>query len=337
VLATASQVLALGEVRRVDHSLKAAMQLVLLGDTVAEEKLTMLAHRGTATALEPQAHTVLDMLCLGLCGTAPALATMTASPSKIVAAEVVAAAVEGATADGAGAATQLAQAAAPSGSHRGEPAAEGSRSQLQSELMFQSSVTLPAAYFPSERFHVTGVSMPLDVFVGPPLPSEEQAANAAAVLALAALHRLGIVVRYWPSRLLLAQHLLPRGLQGQAFQGQAQPAAAAAAMAAAALGLPPPPARPTQPQQQQPPPQQPHQAGELPAAADGSPGAAAAGSLAGQAPTMQSLGGQANVINFFCPLCNVAATGHKVGPGSKGGSKSGTIRRAGLGRRLKIC
>ena len=79
VLATASQVLALGEVRRVDHSLKAAMQLVLLGDAAAEEKLTMLAHCNTAAVLEGEAKTVLEMLCCGLCGAAPAFATMTAS------------------------------------------------------------------------------------------------------------------------------------------------------------------------------------------------------------------------------------------------------------------
>jgi hypothetical protein len=283
VLAAASQVLALGEVRRVDHSLKAAMQLVLLGDVAAEEKLTMLAHRDTAGALEPLARAVLDTLCLGLCGTPPALATM-AAPTKEEGGD-------GGAGDGGG---------------RGEAAA----------LLFQSSVTLPAAHFPPERFHVAGASMPLEVFVGPPLPSEAAAANAAALLALATLHKLGIVVRYWPSRLLLAQYLLPHSLQGQ-------PAAAAAA----ALGLPLPPS--TQqaaegPEAAAPPPathQQPLLPGErrqgdaVPAAAAKAAAATAAAGLgyAGAPERPPPPPNAANVMNFFCPLCNVAATGHKVG------------------------
>lgn len=166
-------------------------------------------------------------------------------------------------------------------------------------LLFRSSVTLPAAYFPPERFHAGGVSMPLDVFVGPPLPSEEQAASAAALLALTALHRLGIIVRYWPSRLLLAQHLLPRSLAAAAPPGSLPsmvPLPARDAALAAAAGMP----------------------DDAAAGSEGMAGVPASGAHEGQQPGVTPFGAQQgqppNVMNFFCPLCNVAATGHKVRP-----------------------
>lgn len=285
-----------------------------------------------------QARAVLEMLCCGLCGAAPAFATMSTSPSRkassarrAAAAAAVAAAAAAAPAEGAGTAgpeqdSQADAAEPPPVAAAGSPAAEeaaaatdggavangacvaaplaGAGGEAEdaedAPLLFRSSVTLPAAYFPPERFHAGGVSMPLDVFVGPPLPSEEQAANAAALLALTALHRLGIIVRYWPSRLLLAQHLLPRSL-------------AAAAPPGALPGLAPPPAQDASPAAA---------AGisdEAAAGSAGMAGMAASAAHQGQQPGFMSSSAaqqaqQANVMNFFCPLCNVAATGHKVRP-----------------------
>ena len=234
------------------------MQLVLLGDVAAEEKLTMLAHRDTAAVLEPEARSVLEMLCCGLVGAAPALATLVTSPGKAARGREGA---PGGSAAGGGEA-----------GGGGAPAANGTAAPA---VLFQTSVTLPAAYFPPERFHVAGASMPLDVFVGPALPSEAAAANAASLLALCALHRLGIVVRYWPSRLLLAQHLLPRSVQ---------PAAAGASDGTTTASLAPPEAAAAA-----------YAAMQQLDGGLGAPGAAT--------------GAQAS---FFCPLCNVAATGHKV-------------------------
>lgn len=240
------------------------MQLVQLGDATAEEKLTMLAHRESAACLEPEARAVLQMLCCGLVGAAPALATLMASPSK-----------------------------SPSRRGRrsgcGEEGDDGGEEQAASDgpaapapaaaqLLFQTSVTLPAAFFPPERFHVAGVSMPLDVFVGPVLPSEQAAANAASLQALVALHGLGIVVRYWPTRLLLAQHLLPRSVQ---------PAAGPSSGTATPSTVSGPPAAST-------------------------PGGASL--YGGSQGVVSSVGGLSSTASFFCPLCNVGATGHKVRP-----------------------
>jgi hypothetical protein len=295
VLATASQVLALGEVRRVDHSLKAAMQLVLLGDAAAEEKLTMLAHRNTAAVLEPEAKPVLEMLCCGLCGTPPAYATLMASPTKQPGRGRQPSPLGGDAADSADDTTGK----APGAGEQGVAGAAGSSSASDANVaaapapvLFQTSVTLPAAYFPPERFHVAGVSMPLDVFVGPALPSEQAACAAASLQALMELHRLGIIVRYWPSRLLLAQHLLPRTSQSDGSETAAEPSAAA--------GLP----------------AQPLFLGTAAAATPASAIAAAewtpGGGLPAAGPLPGGPGGQ-GTANFFCPLCNVAATGHKVG------------------------
>ena len=56
------------------------MQLVLLGDGEAEERLTKLAHRSTAAAaMEGDARAVLEMVCCGLCGAAPAFTITTAA------------------------------------------------------------------------------------------------------------------------------------------------------------------------------------------------------------------------------------------------------------------
>ena len=247
-----------------------------------------------------QARPILEMLCCGLCGAAPAIATMTASPSRkpssqrraaaaaaIAAAAAAAAAIAGTGGEGGGesggegaAAEAAAAAAAAEAAPVSGPGSDAdARSEASGEdaapsaMLFRSSVTLPAAYFPPERFHTSGVSMPLDVFVGPPLPTEEQAANAACLLALGALHRLGILVRYWPSRLLLAQHLLPRGL---AMAGMPE---------ASTPGGPTP--------------------GDVPQAPPASPAPSVLSGHSSQAP---------NAMNFFCPLCNVAATGHKVCP-----------------------
>lgn len=256
------------------------------------------------------------MLCCGLCGAAPAFATMMASPlckPNARRAAAAAAATAAATAPEQEAPAEAAQPvvvaavgpAAKAGSAEEKPAAgadgeaadEAARAAAAATAaeagpeeedgtgspLFRSSVTLPAAYFPPERFHTGGVSMPLEVFVGAPLPSEEQATNAAALLALAALHRLGIIVRYWPSRLLLAQHLLPRSLAAAAPPG-ALPGASPAG-------------------------------GNAPPVAAAGWAAGMAGDASAAAPPAGAMqpGQQPNVMNFFCPLCNVAATGHKVG------------------------
>lgn len=231
------------------------MQLVQLGDSAAEEKLTMLAHRGTAGVLEPEASTILEMLCCGLVGSAPAFATMMASPAKQPGRSRSSSAGDAGDAD---------EALAPA-----PPA------------LFQTSVTLPAAYFPPERFHISGVSMPLDVFVGPQLASEAAATNAASLAALMVLHRLGIVVRYWPSRLLLAQHLLPRSMDPLP-EG---PGGAPDGLSTGGVSMPAPLS-----------------------VASGAP----ADSLGGAGGQQAAGGVPPHVMNFFCPLCNVAATGHKV-------------------------
>lgn len=271
------------------------MQLVLLGDAAAEEKLTMLAHRNTAAVLEPEAKPVLEMLCCGLCGTPPAYATLMASPSKQPGRgrQPSPHADEADTTAGGAGEEGSASDAAPAG---GSSAigADAAAAAAPAPVLFQTSVTLPAAYFPPERFHVAGVSMPLDVFVGPALPSEQAACAAASLQALMELHRLGIIVRYWPSRLLLAQHLLPRS--GQA---DASPSAGADPSASAALSA------------------QPLFLGTAAAATPASAIAAAewapgGGGLPAAGPLPGGPSGQ-NTTSYFCPLCNVAATGHKVG------------------------
>ncbi len=256
------------------------MQLVQLGDAAAEEKLTMLAHRNTAAVLEPEAKPILEMLCCGLCGTPPAYATLMASPYKQPG-RGRQLSPRGGAADSAASGAAVGEAGEQSG---GEAAA------APAPVLFQTSVTLPAAYFPPERFHVAGVSMPLDVFVGPALPSEQAACAAASLQALMELHRLGIIVRYWPSRLLLAQHLLPR-----TAQADASPAAPAEPSAAAGLSG------------------QPLFLGMAAAATPAGAIAAAEWAPGGGLQAPGPVPGGNNTANFFCPLCNVAATGHKVG------------------------
>lgn len=273
------------------------MQLVLLGDAAAEEKLTMLAHKHTAAVLEPEAKPVLEMLCCGLCGTPPAYATLMASPSKQPGRGRQPTHADAADSMGSGAAAGqeggAGDARPPGGSGS---SGDADAAAAPAPVLFQTSVTLPAAYFPPERFHVAGVSMPLDVFVGPALPSEQAACAAASLQALMELHRMGILVRYWPSRLLLAQHLLPRTSQGDGGPAGAADASVAASLAAQPLFL-----------------------GTAAAASPASAIAAAewtpGGSLqAAAGPPPEGQGGH-STANFFCPLCNVAATGHKVGAG----------------------
>ena len=260
------------------------MQLVLLGDAAAEEKLTMLAHRNTAAVLEPEAKPVLEMLCCGLCGTPPAYATRMASPSKQA----------GRGRQPSPHADEADTTAGGAGEEGSASGADAAAAVAPAPVLFQTSVTLPAAYFPPERFHVAGVSMPLDVFVGPALPSEQAACAAASLQALMELHRLGIIVRYWPSRLLLAQHLLPRSGQADASPSADADPSAAAALSAQPLFLGTAAAATP--------------ASAIAAAewAPGGGGLPAAGLLPG-GPTGQ------NTTSYFCPLCNVAATGHKVG------------------------
>eukprot|EP00887_Chlorella_sp_A99_P000294 scaffold13.g294.t1 len=224
VLASWGQVRACSEAAKVDATLKAAMQMFLLGDVAFEEQLSRLAHAQAGAELEPQACQALEAVVEGLCGEAPAFTTTAvaaASPGGSPGdggAREAAAGGDG-SAGAAGAAAGPAEAAA-AGAEAGASGQQGGRAGL----LFRASVALPAASLPAERSLPAPAALPCEPFEGAPAPSEAAARASAALRALQALHSLGVVARYWPSRLLLAQHLLPRPQdpgQGQEQQGAA--------------------------------------------------------------------------------------------------------------------
>ena len=164
-------------------------------------------------------------MCLGLCGEAPYYELSATTPP-------------GAPPPGAAPPSAFAAVAGPFASEEAQGGGGGGGGPL-----FRATVVLPPGSFPAERFQLAATAMPQVPFAGEALPSEERACDSAALLALCALHSMGLLARYWPTRLLLAQHLLPRGAEPQLLAqaaaqglllGAAQQQAAAAAAAAAA-------------------------------------------------------------------------------------------------------
>lgn len=174
VLASAGQAAAVAEARRIDRTLQAAMQMAALGDAAFEERLAQLADPGGAPEqLEGEAPAALEAVTLGLTGQPPRYSCAAAVTDH---------------------------------DHSGS-GDDGQAGDV--EKHYVCTLTLPAADFPPEKFTPAPASMPTAPVSGWPRGSEAAAAAAAALRALRALHELGIIARYWPTRLLLAQHLLP--------------------------------------------------------------------------------------------------------------------------------
>ncbi|GAB4815349.1 hypothetical protein N2152v2_002395 [Parachlorella kessleri] len=267
VLASQEQLEAYQEALKADQTLKAALQLVLLGDAPVEEALANLGHLAdmhagpSAAPLEALACQVLEAVCLGLCGEAPRYVTSeiepatAAAPGPAVAPAAAVAGSQGGPPAPAAVAPPTAAAAEPGagqaateeapgdggtvenpppvegpspaplqdeGEKEGQPLhslpagqeqqlAKGGKAPLpQQPRLFRATVALPQATFPALRFHPHPATMPLRPVRGRARADPAQARCSAALRALCALQELGLLARYWPSRLLLARSLLPK-------------------------------------------------------------------------------------------------------------------------------